>query len=64
MVRKLYFVTATSLGLAFSSCTNDVNEEKIADVSGTLSNAEAEIVKLKSGFTVTKENSGLSSEME
>lgn len=40
--------------MAFSSCTNDVNEEVIADASGSLSNTEAEIVELKSGFTITK----------
>jgi len=56
MIRKFYLVTATILGLALSSCTNDVNEDIIADTSGTLSNTEAEIVELKSGFTITKKD--------
>lgn len=56
MVRKLYFIMTTILGLAFSSCTNDVNEDIIANASGTLSNTEAETIELKSGFTIKKEN--------
>ena len=56
MVRKLYFIMATILGLAFGSCTNDANEDIIADVSGTLSNNDAETIELKSGFTIKKEN--------
>ena len=54
MVRKLYFIMATILGLAFGSCTNDANEDIIADVSGTLSNNDAETIELKSGFTRKK----------
>lgn len=56
MVRKLYFVMAIILGLAFNSCTNDVNDGIIAGNESALSNTDAETVKLKSGFTVTKEN--------
>ena len=56
MIRKFYLVVATIFGLAISSCTNDVNEDIIADTSGTLSNTEAEIVELKSGFTITKKD--------
>lgn len=56
MVRKLYFVMAMILGLAFNSCTNDVNEGTIADTSGALSNTDAEFVTLKSGVTITKRN--------
>lgn len=56
MIRKFYLVAATILGLAFCSCTNDVNEDIIADVSGSLSNTEAEIVELKSGFIITKKD--------
>lgn len=56
MVRKLYFIMAIILGLAFSSCTNDVNEDIIADASGTLSNSDTETIELKSGFTIKKEN--------
>lgn len=56
MVKQLCFVAATILGLTFSSCTNDINEEIIADASGTLSNTKTEVIKLESGFTVTKEN--------
>lgn len=54
MIRKFYLVVATIFGLAISSCTNDVNEDIMADASGTLSNTDAEIVELKSGFTITK----------
>ena len=53
MIRKFYLVVATIFGLAISSCTNDVNEDIMADASGTLSNTDAEIVELKSGFTIT-----------
>lgn len=56
MVRKIYFIVATFFGLAFSSCSNDVNEDIIAEASGTLSSTEAEIVELKSGFTITKKD--------
>ena len=56
MERTFYLVVATFLGLAFSSCTNDVNEDIMADASGTLSNTDAEIVELKSGFTITKKD--------
>lgn len=54
MVKQLFFTTVTILGLTFSSCTNDINEDVISDASGTLSNSKAEVIKLKSGFTVTK----------
>ena len=56
MERKFYLVVATIFGLAISSCTNDVNEDIMADASGTLSNTDAEIVELKSGFTITKKD--------
>ena len=56
MVRKIYLVVATVLGLAFSSCSNDVNEDIIAEASGTLSSTETDIVELKSGFTITKKD--------
>lgn len=56
MVSKFYLVAVTILGFAFSSCTNDVSEDIIADASGSLSNTEAEIVELKSGFTITKKD--------
>lgn len=56
MVKQLSFMSATILGLTFCSCTNDVNEEIIGNDFGTLSNVKTEIIKLKSGFTVTKEN--------
>lgn len=41
MIRKFYLVVATIFGLAISSCTNDVNEDIMADASGTLSNTDA-----------------------
>ena len=56
MIRKFYLVVATIFGLAISSCTNDVNEDIMADASGTLSNTDTEIVELKSGFTITKKD--------
>ena len=56
MIRKFYLVVATIFGLAISSCTNDVNEDIMADASGTLSNTDAEIVELKSGFTIKKKD--------
>ena len=56
MERKLYLVVATFLGLAFSSCTNEVTEEIIAEASGKSSNEESEVVELKSGFTITKKD--------
>lgn len=56
MVRKFYLVAATIFGLAFSSCTNDANEDIMADASGSLPNTEAEIIELKSGFTITKKD--------
>lgn len=56
MTKTFYLLATTILVLAFSSCTNDVSEEMIADSSDTSSNTETEIVELKSGFTITKEN--------
>lgn len=56
MERKFYLVVATFLGLAFSSCTNEVTEEIIAEASGKSSNEESEVVELKSGFTITKKD--------
>lgn len=54
MERTFYLVVATFLGLAFSSCTNDVTDEMIAEASGKSSNEESEVVELNSGFTITK----------
>lgn len=56
MVKKFYLVAVTILGLAFNSCTNDVDYNLMTDGSGSLSNTEAEIVELKSGFTITKKD--------
>ena len=56
MERTFYLVVATFLGLAFSSCTNDVTDEMIAEASGKSSNEESEVVELNSGFTITKMN--------
>ena len=56
MERTFYLVVATFLGLAFSSCTNEVTEEMIAEASGKSSNEESEVVELKSGFTITKKD--------
>lgn len=54
MVGKIYIVVTRILGLAFSSCTNDVNGDIIADAFGSCSNTEVEIVEFKSIFTITK----------
>ena len=56
MIGKLYFVLAAILGLSFCSCTNDISEEALVSHSATLSNGEAEIIKLKSGITLTKKD--------
>lgn len=58
MERKLCLIVATILGFAFSSCSNVIDEGIEADASGTLSksNTEAEVVELKSGFTITKKD--------
>ena len=56
MERKFYLVVATFLGSAFSSCTNEVTEEILAEASGKSSIEESEVVELKSGFTITKKD--------
>lgn len=56
MVKKFYLVMVSVLGLAFNSCTNDVNEDLMENAPEALSNTEAEIVELKSGFSVTKKD--------
>lgn len=56
MTKKFYFVAATIFGLTFCSCTDDVNENIVANASGTLSNTEVETIELKSGFTITKKD--------
>lgn len=56
MVKQLSFMTAIILGLTFSSCTNEINEETIANDFDTYSKGKKEVIELKSGFTVTKEN--------
>lgn len=56
MVKKFYLVAVTALGLTFNSCTNDVDDNLMADASCSSPNTEAEIVELKSGFTLKKTN--------
>jgi len=61
MIKQMFLIVATFAVLSFCSCTNDTAEEitaneKTVNVSDTSSNIEAESIKLKSGFTVTKEN--------
>ncbi len=49
-------MVSACLGLSFVSCSNDLTEETTAKTSDSEVNPGSEIINLKSGFSVTKEN--------